>query len=214
MVSALIVVGNAWHFATEARKLKTTLRSIKVAKTKILRGGYAGARAVEKGVSRFLETEDSALLLIYIGHGSTSGWAVDDNETVYNSKLAALLRNSSAPVVLINDTCRAESLILRIQELDPSLGERVLIVAACNAEGTTDETVSTKVMKSWQRGEPFAPPSRRVDVVRFGSGPPLQDDMSILNPAPLEVNVIKTFIAPPFELRWGAELDHHFFRPP
>ncbi|MBU6321229.1 MAG: hypothetical protein KGI78_03310 [Patescibacteria group bacterium] len=209
MIPALIIVGNARQFAQEALRTKRALRSVNVHHIKIVRACYAGVTATEKLIAGFLNTPASVHLLIYTGHGGDHGWALDEWELLRYSRLVKLLQAASAPLILINDSCRAGRIVERIQASDPSLERRLLIIAASDAEGTTSESVSTLAIDAWREKTPFVPPGAIVQVVKFDSGPPVPDP--VIDFRGFSHRVVRTFRAPPSTLRWGAALDHHVY---
>lgn len=213
MVSALIVAGNAQHFLTEARQLAQSLEAVEVRRARVFPACYQGAEATLRKVEAFFRTKADALLLVYIGHGSDIGWDVDgtDRNVVRNSQLVAAIQQARAPVVLINDCCRPVRLIERIEEMDPSLQEHVLVIASCGLDGTTNESVWKHALARWQAGAQFEPRNKVVEVIKFDLGPPLQEGEPVTLGPRLCANVVRTFRSPPSEIRWGAPLDHHLF---
>ena len=158
------------------------------------------------------------------------------------AKVAETLARHDGPLVVLNDCCHAASIVPHLEKAGVT-PERCLVLSASKAEDVTVPGTAEEVEKQWAEGRvfetvvdtttvceidmtPYVPPipirmGRRFKNARIRLG-------NLLLPKPQRRPTIIYVDSPPngwakhketvttytFGLRWGAELDAHFFPKP
>jgi len=182
-------------------------------------------------------------LIAYFGHGAKGAWSYAlEHQKRYLSfgyaELAAELARHHGPLVIVNDCCHAESLAPHLERA--GIGpDRCLLISACRADDVIGPGTGKEVAAEWSESRvfetireqvceidmrPYTPPLSVRAGRRWKNARIRLRNMFLSKrasrPTYLFVNSPPNGWAQHREtfkltgLRWGAELDHHFFPKP
>lgn len=151
--------------------------------------------------------------------------------------LAKILARHDGPIAVINDTCHAEGLKTFLEKA--GLADRCMLISACAATDVSYGSLGEKVISRWREGKTFETIVERetlciIDEIRytptfrelaaFWSRNAKIRLRNLFRPASRQQPTILPVFSPPNGwgvreeiiesvngLRWGAELDRHFF---
>jgi hypothetical protein len=157
MTDALLIAGNAKRFVEEAIDLQFYLRhALGMGRKRIHRSqtAYVCEWIFADTVKRIIAQRAAPpLLVLYSGHGSVKGWALDDTRMFSYEQLADALVKATRPVVIINDCCHAMAAasVFNARGLPPS---RVCLIGASEADEIAAGGLLSYVLSNWQCRRP------------------------------------------------------------
>lgn len=228
MPRAIIVVGNELRFLRASETFKSYLISIGVDPIRTIRAAYRNADQLEKELAfQLLVATGEPLLLAYFGHGLKAGWAHAMESPIESiclcyDRLALILVKREAPTLLVNECCFAGAIIPAIEAVGAD-HKRTSIIAASPADQSSYPGMTDRVLASWQAGRihdpvmenaaSFPKPSWRIRLRAWW----FRRKSSLkarLFPKRYPLPPTPQAPIPVREVRWGAPLDHLFFKKP
>ncbi|HTK04924.1 MAG TPA: hypothetical protein VL500_05030 [Candidatus Eisenbacteria bacterium] len=228
MPRAVIVVGNELRFLRAAENFKAYLISIGTDPIRVIRAAYRSADQLERELSfQMLVAVGQPLLLAYFGHGLRAGWAhamesPAESICLGYDRLGPMLAKRKAPTVFVNECCYAAAVIAAVEEAgaDPS---RLSIIAASPANQTSYPGMADRLLESWRAGRvhapfmettPLFPKTSWLVWLRMWWFRRKQGLKARLFPKRYPLPPPPPTRTPVCEVRWGAPLDHLFFKKP
>jgi hypothetical protein len=141
------------------------------------------ARSIPQKLAKVARGKDTLLLVGYLGHGNTSGWA---GLVSYKDLTKAL--DFEGLLLVLNDTCYSMRLLVALRHVRSV--ENTSFLAPFGARHTVSVNLLSEAVEEW--------PYRSVIESRVSAFVTLQ---GIGKPARRD---------PPL-IRWGVSLEHHFF---
>jgi hypothetical protein len=187
MPQAMVIAGNASRFADDVHDFQRYLvrdvgigpKSVRDNRTAYLDEDILGAylaMAIEQKTK-------TPLVILYCGHGSKTGWALDDAREFSYRRLAEALKVGRRPVLLVNDCCHAMAAAAEFEKQSVS-PERVSLIAASEVGETTTGGLVRLVLNGWRQNRPtrFGPELRwgaRHDQFFFPKPPAAGDSPGV-----------------------------------
>lgn len=159
MTRAIIIVGNSKRFLDEALFFKNFLEEVGIHNTPIIETSYLGIREFTLKLSDMLEegmrtTPHEPLLIVYTGHGGTTGWSLNDTEIFPYTTLIVLIKSYPAPVIIINSCCHSFSLAPYLERSGINKENASLIAAG---DGETYQGIIEDIIDTWKQMLPYEP---------------------------------------------------------
>ena len=113
----------------------------------------------------FLAPLGEPLLVVYIGHGSETGWHYASSRMICYDALSVLLSQVEAPVLVLNDCCHAGTIEKALKQT-PQPEARGIILACKDNEVSFG--FSQTVLDAWSKEEVFCPEVHGRKVIYCG----------------------------------------------
>lgn len=235
MIRALIIAGDSRRFLIESIRLRSRLNKSGIQVEPIIKTAYLTSGMVIAEVKKVLrQTGSKDLVLIsYLGHGGTFGWATNDYQLVAYTELLSVFKKASCGIHIINDCCHSAALIEKVQgEISP---EKLGIIASCPSDSICYKGLITEIFNSWEQGLVYEPKPieqvisvinswkieevclnpisyrifRLLSVMSFGKIKPITKQVMLVDEKGEKgADDVEIRIKPQ---RWGMQPDHLFF---
>lgn len=159
MANAILIAGNASRFFDTVCTFKSYLIKEQLTtpkKVRILPTTYVAEEMFEYRISSSIAAKTTEpLLILFCGHGSKFGWALDDARIFSYFQLAKILLPGRRPVTILNDCCHAMSAVEAFESNSVSSKRLSLVAATESGETTSGGGLTEIALNSWRQGRPI-----------------------------------------------------------
>lgn len=157
MPQAILIAGDELRFSDTMMDFRRyLLNEAGIGKKRIreYRTAYLSGGIVEIALQRAAaERTKNPLIILYCGHGSKTGWALDGQRRFDYSHVAKALAAVRRPVTVINDCCYAMALADAFEKHGVRK-DRVSLIAASEKDETASGGLAEMVIENWGNRKP------------------------------------------------------------
>lgn len=172
MAKAILIAGDEKRFAEEVELFQEFLvQRRRMKAVYLIRTAYLESTELAKELEALVAScADEPLLFVYNGHGSRDGWEISrgrhkpGGRLLYQRLLSILFERYPSPLLLLNDTCHAGSMIGEVAGSALSLSP-VGVIASSARDKKSYPGLVAAVRQSWEERKVFDPATFRTQIV-------------------------------------------------